>query len=280
MDITDWIYELKPEEFEELVAELLQTVGFSDVRLVGGPNDKGIDILAKQNGDSVAIQVKHRKELRPTEIERFIGQYLTGDNLASNILFITSAKITPQLTQVLNKVPPNLKMQLLGLEDLKAMIEKQRESLKKFSYPAQHRKSVSRRQFAISIVGVVASIVAGLLPMLPLSKQKEPLDKQIQTVESALHSIRDLESHLAALKDDMVLKEKATQEINEKYAKAKELEKLTSVQLEVIKSTLQTEKWWKTLLQYALGFILGVSSSFVASILHTQWKQKKALNPD
>ena len=45
----------------------------------------------------------------------------------------------------------------------------------------------------------------------------------------------------------MIAKEKATQEINEKYAKAKELEKLTDTQLEALKSTLQAEKWWSGL---------------------------------
>ncbi|MCJ7645341.1 restriction endonuclease [bacterium] len=281
MDISTWIYDLRPDEFEEFVAGLLQKSGFSDVRLVGGPQDKGIDILAKQDGETIAIQVKHRKELRPAEIERFIDHYLADDRSPRNILLVTSAKITPQLSAVLQKVPHGLRIRLLGLDDLQALMINQSDVVKKFIYPAQRRKSSSRRQFLISFLGGLVSIIGLLITaLLPLTKHKEPLDQQIKTVETALQSIRDLESHLAALKEDMVAKEKATQEINEKYAKARELKKLTDAQLEALKSTLQAEKWWRTLLQYGLGFILGISSSFVASILHARWKQRRALSSE
>lgn len=60
MDISKWLYDLKPEEFEELVAELLRVSDFSDVHLVGGPVDRGIDMLAKQDEETIAIQVKPR----------------------------------------------------------------------------------------------------------------------------------------------------------------------------------------------------------------------------
>ena len=111
------------------------------------------------------------------------------------------------------------------------------------------------------------------------SKQPQPLDKRIQTVETTLTSIRDLEGYLGKIKDDMVATDVAARELNKRYAKAKELEKLTDSQRQTLKQILQAEKWWRTLLNYGLGFVLGVASSLIASILYERWKQTKALQP-
>jgi DNA-binding transcriptional regulator YbjK len=103
------------------------------------------------------------------------------------------------------------------------------------------------------------------------------LDDRIKNVENALTSIRDLETYLNKIKQDMVATETATQQLNEKYVKAKELEKLTQVQIDALKATLQTESWHRTLFTSAMGFILGIASSFVASVLYTKWGQREAL---
>jgi hypothetical protein len=105
----------------------------------------------------------------------------------------------------------------------------------------------------------------------------QPLDDRIKNVESALASIRGLEEALGKVKEDMVVAESATREINKKYAEAKELQKLTDVQLQMLKDTLQSDKWWRTTMNYIIGFVLGVASSFVASILYARWKQNQAL---
>ena len=100
-----------------------------------------------------------------------------------------------------------------------------------------------------------------LYPMLIFPQAA--LDKRIQTVENALTSMRDLEKYLEKIKQDMVETEKATQLINERYAQAKELEKLTQDQVNAIRATLQAESWQRTIFNYAMGFVLGVASSFV-----------------
>jgi hypothetical protein len=92
-----------------------------------------------------------------------------------------------------------------------------------------------------------------------------------------LANIKGLEETLRKVRDDMVATQNATSEINKKYTEAKELEKLTDVQIQALKQTLQTEKWWKTLLNYALGFVLGIASSLIASVLYARWKQNREL---
>ena len=110
-----------------------------------------------------------------------------------------------------------------------------------------------------------------------MSPVEAPLDQRIQTVKKALTSIRDLETYLGKIKTDMVEKEKTTQIINERYAQAKELEKLTQIQLDALRITLQAQNWHRTLFNYAMGFILGIASSFVASVLFAKWRQRRAL---
>jgi hypothetical protein len=286
MDIGQWIYDLTPREFQELVADLLRVTGFSNVRSVDGPEEEGIDILAEKNGETIAVEVKLRKEVRAAELERFIGHFQMNDDLPRNAFFVTSARIDPHLHAVVENATSNLKVRLIGIDELRRIVQanrqvlEQHQVLEKFSIPVQHRQRSSKVSLLISSAGVVISILAVLLLLTsPFNKHAEPLDKQIQTVESALNSVRGLETDLANLKEDMAAKQKATQEINEKYAKAKELDKLTDAQLEALKTALQTATWWKTLLQYGIGFTLGISSSFVASILYSKWKQRKALSP-
>ena len=89
--------------------------------------------------------------------------------------------------------------------------------------------------------------------------------------------MRDLEKYLSDIKQDMQATQKATEIINEKHAQAKELEKLTSAQLAALQETLQTRNWKWTALNYVLGFVLGVASSLVASVLYARWRQRKAI---
>jgi len=75
----------------------------------------------------------------------------------------------------------------------------------------------------------------------------------------------------------MIDTERATQNINERYAQAKELEKLTQTQLDALRTTLQAQNWHRTLFDSAIGFILGIASSFVGSVIYAKWRQRRAL---
>ena len=123
----------------------------------------------------------------------------------------------------------------------------------------------------------MVSVFTVFVSMFPVFSHKAPLDKRIETVEKTLTSIRDLESYLSQIKQDMLDKEKATEVINQKYAQAKELEKITDAQLVALQSTLQKQNWRWTLFNYVMGFVLGVASSLLASVIHARWKQRKAL---
>ncbi len=78
----------------------------------------------------------------------------------------------------------------------------------------------------------------------------------------------------------MVETEKATKVIEQEYAKAKELEKLTQEQFEAVKSALWSQSWQKTALNYGLGFVLGIASSLIASVIYSRIRQHRALSEE
>jgi hypothetical protein len=53
------LHELSPRDFERIVALLLEAQGYSDVRVIGGANDRGVDITCRDSdGSLVAVQCK------------------------------------------------------------------------------------------------------------------------------------------------------------------------------------------------------------------------------
>lgn len=65
---TDEILSLTPDQFEQLVAELLSKIGFS-VRWVPGGKDQGVDIVASGVTDDFLIDVKRYHPEHPVTVE-------------------------------------------------------------------------------------------------------------------------------------------------------------------------------------------------------------------
>jgi HJR/Mrr/RecB family endonuclease len=97
--------------FEQLVAELLSQLGFSDVRLAGSGPDQGIDILAtypsiQPTGEQVpqlwAVQVKHRRSrLGAADIAQLSGMFQVKG--ADKALLVTSSNLTSAAREYLSK---------------------------------------------------------------------------------------------------------------------------------------------------------------------------------
>lgn len=93
--------------FEQLVADLLSELGFSDVRVAGSGPDTGVDILATyQNrsptGENVpqrwAVQVKHRRQrLGARDIAHLAGMFQVKG--ADKALLVTSSNLTSAAIQ-------------------------------------------------------------------------------------------------------------------------------------------------------------------------------------
>jgi hypothetical protein len=280
-DYSKLIYELSEEEFEKFVFELLREAGFSNVRTRERAVGRLGGFLAELADEPVGIEVKHRKTISPTEFKRVIEDYFLRENLPRHLVLVTSAKITSVHTSILETFSPNLRVTIFGLDELQNLISIHADIAKRILGRARLRLAFNNFLIVFTMVLLLVVLVNPMFPLIePFPKQTPPLDRRIQNVESALRSIRDLEVYLDKIKEDMVATERATKEINEHYAKAKELQKLTDDQIEVLKQTLQTERWWKTLMNYGIGFVLGTAASLLAGILHARWKHRKALKSD
>lgn len=70
----DRLSDLSGREFEEYISGLLKALGYEDVKLTPLSNDKGVDIIARYQGDQLAIQCKRYKGLVGSpEILNFLG---------------------------------------------------------------------------------------------------------------------------------------------------------------------------------------------------------------
>lgn len=273
------LYDLTPAEFERLVAEIFAQEGYSEVKVVGGPADQGIDIITVSDGKPVAIQVKHKTRLTLREIQQFVDRYFSNPSAPRILIFVTSADLPQDASSVSQRIPPGAELRILGRQDIQGMLAQHTDVSDRFLGLAMQRTKSQRQRLVLSTIAGLLSIVGVLASISSIFvwPHKAPLDKRIETVEKALTSIRDLETYLGEIKRDMADTEKATEVINQKYAQAKELEKITDIQLAALKTTLEAQTWRRTLFNYVMGFVLGVASSFVASVLHANWRQRKAL---
>jgi len=271
-------YKFMPSEFERLVADLLAQSGYSDVKLVGGPGDQGVDILAKREGQTVAVQVKHKTRLDPQEIKHFAERYFKNPAAPRTMIFVTSAELPPDVERQIKGIPAGARLEVVDRRGLQQMLYEHKAASRQVIEAANKRLRAQRVWLLLSAAAGLFSILGALLSLYPfVFPEKEPLDRRIETVEKALGSMRDLEGYLADIKRDMEHTQKATAAINQRYAEAKELEKLTDAQLAALQSTLQVRDWKWTVLNYVLGFVLGIASSLVASVLYSRWKQHRAL---
>ncbi len=62
------VWRLNPHQFEQLIAELLDELGF-DVLWIPGGNDQGIDIVAGSRDSSFLIDVKQYSQSNPVQVE-------------------------------------------------------------------------------------------------------------------------------------------------------------------------------------------------------------------
>ena len=59
-------------KFEKIVAIIFEGLGYK-TKVVGGPRDKGIDIIAKKDGNRFFFQCKRMEKVKPSDILAFSG---------------------------------------------------------------------------------------------------------------------------------------------------------------------------------------------------------------
>lgn len=103
MEIVD---QMKGPEFEEFSASVLKAIGFEKVKISGTAGDQGVDVLARKDGETYAIQCKrYGNKLDNTPIQEiFAGaQHYNTDKAAvmTNSYFTEGAKKLAKSTGVI-----------------------------------------------------------------------------------------------------------------------------------------------------------------------------------
>lgn len=80
-DVDD-IWQLTPEQFEQLVGELLERIGFSVLWIPGG-KDGGIDIVASSESRDFLIDVKRYRASQPVTVELVRRVYGVAESVAA-----------------------------------------------------------------------------------------------------------------------------------------------------------------------------------------------------
>ncbi|MFC2079496.1 restriction endonuclease [Candidatus Bipolaricaulota bacterium] len=278
----DFLYDLRPDEFEQLCAEILRARGFNSVQVVGGPTDRGIDIIAQAESQKIVVQVKHTKQISGTSLLRAIEKLKYGSPDAKHLIVITSAPLTDKQKLLLgNQQLNDVATQLLDRNDILATLKEHPYIEENLVAPARRRATTQSKLLWWSTLGVVASLLSGLLvsilPGFLADKNQTPLDLRIETVGNAIVGLRDLEQYLIDVQDDMMTTQLAIEEIQQEYELAQELEQVAETKLEAIKSLLRSRTWQDMALNYAIGFVLGIAASLTASVIFARWRQRRVL---
>ncbi len=96
---------MSPREFEHTMAELLNRLGYKDVKVIGGAGDLAVDIIAKYGKDTrVAVQCKRytSKKVGSPELQMFIGMMIT-EYKASKGIYITTSSFTKDAIELASR---------------------------------------------------------------------------------------------------------------------------------------------------------------------------------
>ncbi len=274
------LYELTPEEFEKLCGEILKAQGFDRIELVGGIGDQGVDIVGEKEGRNVVVQVKHTKQLSIQMVHRIIDQVQASSYQPKELLIMTSAALVPSHKYLIQKLSNTMTIEVMGQHEILKVLNEHPEIQRSQMATAQRRTIRQRWELVLGFTVAFASILALIISGISFFAQPEKpqLQERIETVELAIGNLKNLEKQLTNIKKDMVETEKAAKTIEQEYAKAKELEKLTEEQYEAVKKALRSKSWHRTVFDYMLGFILGIAASLIASVIYSRIRQHRALH--
>lgn len=277
------LFELQPKEFEKLCLRLLETVGFEMITKMKSTIDVGFDfqgrLREKDKAKEAVFIIKHKLELSKSDITKILDSFFRIGTFNDIFVLVTSSKMTNSHHEVVDNYAGKMgEIRIIGQDDILSLINKNPEIADEFFSPIKKQIVKKRTELSLSLIGAFFGIIGVIFSFTQqYIKEKEPLDIRIKKVESAINNIKDLESYLKDIKIEMIETEKSTQLINEKYKKAQELKSLTDNQLEAINLALKTQSRMEIAFNLLMGIMIGIGSSFIASILYGKWKHYKSL---
>lgn len=283
----EFLFQLKHYEFEELCVNVISDIlPVTNIRRnVIVDNHMDIDIMGDWNDDIVLVEIKHKLRINKREIEIIFNKLLASNPSAKYLVLMTSASLKDVELNNLN-LPTGHTYTYIGADDILKALNYTHPDLQKLKEvkEAEKRTKKQSESFKMAIIAMIVAILGSLFSSyltLLIDEEKQPLEKRIETVETVIGNLKDLEIQLKDIKEDMVKTQQAKdfieKEYEKEYEKMQEVKKLSKIQIEAIKESMEKEEWWIMLIKNVLSFILGVASSIAGSILYSKYKQRKSL---
>lgn len=270
------LFELSPQQFEELCADLLSAeLQFDKYFITDGPNDNGVDILALKGIKKLAIQIKHRYRIVNNQLEKEIEKYKHLLEFHHEFIFITSANISKE---TINRLQSD-KIKIISQQELFNLLDKHADVAQRYFTNVEKKNKKNRQWLSTSLIGALVSIILSLFTFFTdINKKNKTLTEKIDNVEQVLKGIKGLENDLESIKSDMIETDLENKKIMEEYKKMKGLEDIVNDKKESLNNILNYQPWYIKTLNYILGVLTGIFTSIIASILYERWKLKRELN--
>lgn len=278
------IFEINPAEFESLCLELLQAEG-GDFRLV---RHFAYDIEGKResahgNEEKIAVEVKHRSHFQMEDLKQSVSKIQKISEKFNTFIYITSANISLSRRDIIQKLletPSNLQINVLGQQELHALLSKHRAIAGKYFKTAIAKKNKRTLWLAGSSLMVIFSALSLISTTWKVVMDNEPttFEDRINAVEKNLQGLKSLEESLKDLKAELQEKSAESARIKLEYEEALKLQSFTEEEIDRFKKAASATSATDTFLNYLYGFIFGVFGSILATIITDQWKVRRALN--
>ena len=273
------LYSLSQFEFEELCVDLFSDWGqYHSVIVDSRPRDRGYiaqGIRDDSSGKPDFLIVKHLRHLGPAEVERGL-QGIPVEEIRQ-IILMTSASLSDQ-----EKAQVKVLFSKIQIYDRTSILKviHDHENLQRYFRLAERRRLRQRRRLLFSSLLALASVLGiffTLVSYIPIDRNKKHLGKKIEAVDRSLQGLKDLETYLGDIREEMKDTKSAMEEIEKEYARTQELKNMTGEEVQALRAVLEARRPWVTVFGYFLSFVLGIASSVIATIFYDRLKTRRRL---
>lgn len=281
------IYDISPDKFEKLAFEILSKDDSLRVnpvigRVIGIPYDFTGQLSV--NGDtfkSVVGEIKHRKRLSRNEILSLSEKLTSYSKDYKVFALVSSASINMETRTFIENTFKSSGFDEILIYD-KGYFDSKISIQGSIAYKSIEKEKRTKYLASIAAaIGMIGSIVGFIMVgKYFYEAEDQSLKARINNVQGALNNISNLENYLNSIKSDLEYTAKESAKIQREYKEALKLKELTQEEIIALRGAVgyKSQSWWREILEYFLGFILGVAASIVASYCYERIKTYWAVN--
>jgi hypothetical protein len=270
------LFELTPEKFVELCSDLFNAEKkFDKVFIITNRDGNSIDITGLKGTEKTAIQVKHKRTFGEDSIIEQLKESESYLEFHHYFIFVVSAKLSKDIKSKFS----NDKIQIYDQDDLIKLLDKHEDVARRYFQNLKAEKNKTSLVLFSSLSGILASVIFSFSTIFSSldNNNDKPLENKIKNVEEVLSGIKNLETDLKVIKEDMIETEIQNKRIILENEKLKGVEDLISKRKEELNEIVNYKPWSTRIFEFLFGTFFGIATSIFSSILYDKWKQRNAL---